>query len=99
MITELDGLAKGSREGQYDCSEHARNVRLRAEQTIAYLEHEFSARHSHLRALTAMGNELDTIAFRSEETSGKVWITFIGLKYEKKEKRVINHRNKIQNVF
>ena len=77
MITELDGLAKGQMNRRADPHdvmnrEHAMKVRQCAIDTVTYLEQQFSARNSHLRALTGQGNVLDTITFRSEETGDQV---------------------------
>ncbi|XP_041347433.1 telomerase-binding protein EST1A-like [Gigantopelta aegis] len=69
VINELDGLAKGSREGQYDSPDHAWMVKQCAKQAVAFLEAEFEKKNSHLRAQTSKGSTLETIAFRSEETS------------------------------
>ena len=68
MINELDGLAKGSKEGQYDTAEHAVMVRSGAESAIRFLEAEFESRGGHIRAMTSKGTTMDTIAFRSEES-------------------------------
>lgn len=68
----MDGLAKGSKEGQYDSTEQATKVRERSKQTVEFLEEEFEKKNSHVKALTSKGNVLETISFRSEEgdTSG-----------------------------
>ena len=71
VITELDGLAKGSRDGQYDTVEHADMVKSSAEATISFLEREFEKRNPCLRALTSKGTVMDTIAYRSEDTSSQ----------------------------
>ncbi|XP_060077389.1 telomerase-binding protein EST1A-like [Ylistrum balloti] len=68
VINELDGLAKGSRMGQYDSQEHANKVKKSAEETIRYLEAEFQKKNNHLRAQTSKGNIMETISFRSEDT-------------------------------
>ncbi|KAL5017254.1 hypothetical protein ScPMuIL_006843 [Solemya velum] len=70
VINELDGLAKGGKEGNYDSTEHAVKVKVRAKETIEYLEEKFEKKHPHLRAQTSKGSLLETIAFRSEETDG-----------------------------
>ena len=67
VINELDGLAKGSKEGQYDSADQANKVRERSKQTVEFLEEEFEKKNSHLKALTSKGNVLETISFRSEE--------------------------------
>jgi protein SMG6 len=64
VITELDGLAKGSKEGQDDSTT---KVAERSKQTVEFLEEEFEKKNSHLKALTSKGNVLETISFRSEE--------------------------------
>lgn len=72
MITELDGLARGARGGGAHSAEHAARVGAGAARTVAYLEQQFSARNSQVRAITGKGHVLDTITFRSEETGGQV---------------------------
>ncbi|KAL0994823.1 hypothetical protein UPYG_G00127600 [Umbra pygmaea] len=83
VITELDGLAKG----QESCggsgrvgfrgnpggggAAHARAVQEKAKVAVAFLEQSFEAKEPCLRALTSRGSELDSIAFRSEDTSGQ----------------------------
>lgn len=86
VITELDGLAKGQdsfggvgsggrsagSRGNYNVSAaHVRSVQEKARQAVAFLEKGFEAREPCLRALTSRGNQLDSIAFRSEDTSGQ----------------------------
>ena len=71
VINELDGLAKGSREGQYDSQDHADKVTDRAGQTVQFLEAEFEQKNSHLKAQTSKGTTMETIAFRSEESDMK----------------------------
>uniref|UniRef100_A0A671S5R5 Telomerase-binding protein EST1A n=1 Tax=Sinocyclocheilus anshuiensis TaxID=1608454 RepID=A0A671S5R5_9TELE len=72
VITELDGLAKGqdSREGISNGA-HARQVQERARAAVMFLEKAFEARDPCIRALTSRGNTLESIAFRSEDTSGQ----------------------------
>ena len=73
MINELDGLAKGSKDGQYSTPQHANKVKKTAEESVEFLETEFDKKNSHLRTQTSKGNILETIAFRSEESeSGTV---------------------------
>ncbi|XP_062604123.1 telomerase-binding protein EST1A-like [Saccostrea cucullata] len=67
VINELDGLAKGSKEGQYDSADQAVKVAERSKQMVEFLEEEFDKKNSHLKALTSKGNVLETISFRSEE--------------------------------
>lgn len=73
MITELDGLAKGQECRDVDSIDEASHVRLVqecAKAAVAFLEKGFEAREPGLRALTSRGNQLESIAFRSEDTSG-----------------------------
>eukprot|EP00057_Strongylocentrotus_purpuratus_P028192 XP_011682666.1 PREDICTED: telomerase-binding protein EST1A isoform X1 [Strongylocentrotus purpuratus] len=67
VINELDGLARGSREGQYSDPHHAVKVQHGARYAVEYLEEEFANRNRYLRALTSKGSSLDNIRFRSEE--------------------------------
>jgi len=46
-------------------------VQEKARQAVAFLERGFEAREPGLRALTSRGNQLESIAFRSEDTSGQ----------------------------
>ncbi|AWO99831.1 EST1 DNA bind multi-domain protein [Scophthalmus maximus] len=87
VITELDGLAKGQdnfgggvgsgmrntgSRGNYNVSAaHVRSVQEKARLAVAFLEKGFEARKPCLRALTSRGNQLDSISFRSEDTSGQ----------------------------
>jgi len=66
-MVELDRLSRGSKDRHYDSAEHAEMLRTGAQRAVAFLEAEFDARNSQLRALTAEGTTLDTIAFRTEE--------------------------------
>ena len=77
MLNELDGLAKGSKVGQYDSVEHANMVRSNAEAAVRTVEEEFAARNSHWKAMTSKGSMMDTIAFRSEETVEVVIIFYL----------------------
>lgn len=73
MITELDGLAKGQEFRDADCigeAAHAKLVQECAKAAVAFLEKGFETREPGLRALTSRGNQLESIAFRSEDTSG-----------------------------
>ena len=72
VINELDGLAQGNRQGQYETTDHAQKVQTRAQNTIAYLEQEFEKKNTRLKALTSKGTVMETIAFRSEETDPSV---------------------------
>ncbi|XP_054481907.1 telomerase-binding protein EST1A [Anoplopoma fimbria] len=87
VITELDGLAKGQDNfgggvgsggrstggrGNYNVSAaHVRAVQEKARLAVSFLEKGFEAREPYLRALTSRGNQLESIAFRSEDTSGQ----------------------------
>lgn len=78
MITELDGLAKGqdSREGVGNGA-HARQVQERARSAVKFLEKSFESRDPCIRALTSRGSTLESIAFRSEDTSGQKVCVFL----------------------
>ncbi|XP_063966435.1 telomerase-binding protein EST1A-like [Lytechinus pictus] len=67
VINELDGLARGSREGQYSDPHHAVKVQHGARYAVEYLEEEFANRNRYLCALTSKGSILDSIRFRSED--------------------------------
>ncbi|KAM9789085.1 telomerase-binding protein EST1A [Neosynchiropus ocellatus] len=86
VITELDGLAKGQESfggGQGSgrgpggrsysdiSAAHARAVQDKSRLAVAFLERSFEDREPCLRALTSRGNQLESIAFRSEDTSGQ----------------------------
>ncbi|XP_029557708.1 telomerase-binding protein EST1A [Salmo trutta] len=87
VITELDGLAKGqescdgsgSGRGGSGCRgntgsggpTHAQSVQEKAKVAVAFLERGFEAREPCLRALTSRGSQMESIAFRSEDTSGQ----------------------------
>ncbi|KAJ7997397.1 hypothetical protein DPEC_G00228560 [Dallia pectoralis] len=83
VITELDGLAKGQESSGGNGrggsrgnpggggAAHARTVQEKAKVAVAFLEQGFEAKEACLRALTSRGSELDSIAFRSEDTSGQ----------------------------
>ncbi|MEQ2174601.1 hypothetical protein GOODEAATRI_009467, partial [Goodea atripinnis] len=87
VITELDGLAKGQESfsgpvgmggrsagsrGNYNVrTAHVRAVQEQARSAVAFLEKGFEAREPCLRVLTSRGNQLESIAFRSEDTSGQ----------------------------
>lgn len=76
-MNELDGLARGCRDGQYESMAHAESVRMAANTAVSYIEEQFDSRNNHLRALTAKGSQLETIAFRSEETDLGVSVNFM----------------------
>ncbi|XP_059207493.1 telomerase-binding protein EST1A [Centropristis striata] len=86
VITELDGLAKGQDNfggvgiggrgnggrGNHNVSAaHVRAVQEKARLAVTFLEKGFEDREPCLRALTSRGNQLESIAFRSEDTSGQ----------------------------
>ncbi|XP_037126044.1 telomerase-binding protein EST1A isoform X2 [Syngnathus acus] len=75
VITELDGLAKGQEVlgggGHVVVAAHAHGVQEKARQAVLFLEQAFEAREPRLRALTSRGTQLESIAFRSEDTSGQ----------------------------
>uniref|UniRef100_A0A671TYK6 Telomerase-binding protein EST1A n=1 Tax=Sparus aurata TaxID=8175 RepID=A0A671TYK6_SPAAU len=73
VITELDGLAKGQDNfgGGSGGATHVRAVQEKARMAVAFLERGFEAREPCLRALTSRGNQLESISFRSEDTSGQ----------------------------
>lgn len=71
MINELDGLAKGQ-ETDHRAGGYARVVQEKARKSIEFLERRFESRDSCLRALTSRGNELESIAFRSEDITGQL---------------------------
>uniref|UniRef100_A0A8C6N8M7 Nonsense-mediated mRNA decay factor n=1 Tax=Melopsittacus undulatus TaxID=13146 RepID=A0A8C6N8M7_MELUD len=70
LINELDGLAKGP-EMEHRAAGYARQVQERARKSIEFLEERFESRDNCLRALTSRGNELESISFRSEDTTGQ----------------------------
>ncbi|XP_056414692.1 telomerase-binding protein EST1A isoform X2 [Hyla sarda] len=70
VIHELDGLAKGQDVDQRSAVQ-ARSLQEKARKAIQFLEHGFEARDPFMRALTSRGNELESIAFRSEDISGQ----------------------------
>lgn len=75
VINELDGLCKQtSRPDKYTGAdtEHNKLVQAEASQAIEFLESEFDRRNTRLKALTVSGTELETITYRSEETSSIV---------------------------
>lgn len=58
--------------GKYNVSvAHLQAVQEKARLAVAFLEKGFEAREPCLRALTSRGNQLESIAFRSEDTSGQ----------------------------
>ncbi|XP_056140451.1 telomerase-binding protein EST1A isoform X2 [Lampris incognitus] len=62
---------RGSRSNSSTSGAHARAVQEKARLAVAFLERGFEAREPRLRALTSRGNQLESIAFRSEDTSGQ----------------------------
>uniref|UniRef100_A0A8C0NII3 Telomerase-binding protein EST1A n=1 Tax=Canis lupus familiaris TaxID=9615 RepID=A0A8C0NII3_CANLF len=71
VINELDGLAKGQ-ETDHRAGGYARVVQEKARKSIEFLERRFESRDTCLRALTSRGNELESIAFRSEDITGQL---------------------------
>jgi len=71
VINELDGLKKDFQPDKYDNLQHAQYVLEKARCAIDFLESEFSQRNPQVKAVTSKGSELDTIAFRSEDPSGR----------------------------
>ncbi|XP_078729890.1 telomerase-binding protein EST1A isoform X2 [Lampetra fluviatilis] len=69
VINELDGLARG--QDARRAAQQARLVQERARAAVTFLEGRFEEREPCLRALTSRGNELESIAFRSEDTAGR----------------------------
>lgn len=66
-----EGRNAGNR-GNYNVSvAHMRSVQDKARLAVAFLEKGFESREPCLRALTSRGNQLESIAFRSEDTSGQ----------------------------
>lgn len=70
VIHELDGLAKGQEFDQRSAG-NTRSLQEKAKNAIQFLEQRFESRDPNLRALTSRGNELESIAFRSEDISGQ----------------------------
>lgn len=69
VINELDGLSRGLKESPDQTEDNTRLVGKMAYEAIMFLESSFAARDQHLRAVTSKGSVLDTISFRSEDTS------------------------------
>ena len=72
MINELDGLSHVAPKGKYADAEHSATVRREAQTAVSFLETQFDSRNRRLKALTQSGTELQTISYRSEETSSIV---------------------------
>uniref|UniRef100_A0A8D0GSQ5 Telomerase-binding protein EST1A n=1 Tax=Sphenodon punctatus TaxID=8508 RepID=A0A8D0GSQ5_SPHPU len=72
VINELDGLAKGP-ESEHRAGGYGQLLQERARRSIEFLEERFESRDSYMRALTSRGNELESISFRSEDTTGQQW--------------------------
>ncbi|XP_018603749.2 telomerase-binding protein EST1A isoform X1 [Scleropages formosus] len=73
VITELDGLARGQehRGGGGGSVTGTRGLQERAKIAVNFLERGFETREPCLRAMTSRGSQLESIAFRSEDTSGQ----------------------------
>eukprot|EP00794_Sanderia_malayensis_P014310 gene14310-15800_t len=69
VVNELDGLKKNTIAHKYPSEAYAAHVSKRASMSIGLLEQWFGEGNSQLKALTSVGTELDTIAFRDEELS------------------------------
>lgn len=67
VINELDGLARGTRQGSHQSAEHSQKVAVTARAALSYLEGRFAHREPKLKAITSKGSTLDTISFRSED--------------------------------
>lgn len=66
------GIRNAGSRGNYNASaDHLQAVQEKARLAVAFLEKGFEAREPCLRALTSRGNQLESIAFRSEDTSGQ----------------------------
>ena len=72
MITELDGLAKGTKDSPQHSRTHTQMVSDHAHAAVAFLEQQFAARNNYLRAITSRGTVMDTILFRSEDIQEEV---------------------------
>ncbi|XP_067422065.1 telomerase-binding protein EST1A isoform X2 [Emydura macquarii macquarii] len=70
VINELDGLAKGP-ETEHRAGGYGRLLQEKARKSIEFLEERFESRDNCMRALTSRGNELESISFRSEDTTGQ----------------------------
>uniref|UniRef100_A0A8C8S5U9 Telomerase-binding protein EST1A n=1 Tax=Pelusios castaneus TaxID=367368 RepID=A0A8C8S5U9_9SAUR len=70
VINELDGLAKGP-ETEHRAGGYGRLLQEKARRSIEFLEERFESRDNCMRALTSRGNELESISFRSEDTTGQ----------------------------
>jgi hypothetical protein len=72
-VTELDGLGKGST--RHESREHGAMVQRAAGMALTFLHQQLSGPGaSHLRILTAKGNTLNTIAYRTEEEGVEVTV-------------------------
>ncbi|OON21624.1 Mov34/MPN/PAD-1 family protein [Opisthorchis viverrini] len=79
VVNELDTLARyGSSSNSWRTADdeegdvtRAGLIQERARAAITYLEHEFAHRNTRLRALTARGSFMETIAFRNEINGGR----------------------------
>ncbi|KAF8566770.1 hypothetical protein P879_06032 [Paragonimus westermani] len=83
VVNELDTLARygSSSHANSGKTNHAYEeegevtraglIQERARAAIAYLEHEFAHRNTRLRALTARGSFMETIAYRNEINGGR----------------------------
>lgn len=71
VINELDGLSRDFHFDKFKDPQHAQNLLESARSAIDFLEYQFSQRNALVKAVTSQGSEMDTIAFRSEDPSGR----------------------------
>lgn len=71
VINELDGLSRDFHFDKFKDPQHAQNLLESARSAIDFLEYQFSQRNAQVKAVTSQGSEMDTIAFRSEDPSGR----------------------------
>lgn len=70
VVNELHGLGRGgSRPGVPSPPDHCEKVGSSARAAMAYLEERFAQREPKLRAITIRGTVMDTISYRSEDSS------------------------------
>ncbi|XP_031553390.1 telomerase-binding protein EST1A-like [Actinia tenebrosa] len=71
VINELDGLKKDLMIDKYHDFAHAQMVLENSRAAIDFLEDQFSLRSPNVKAVTSKGTVMDTIAFRSEDTTAR----------------------------
>lgn len=69
VVNELHGLGRGGSRPGLSPPDHCEKVGSSARAALAYLEERFSQREPKLRAITIRGTVMDTISFRSEDSS------------------------------